>query len=56
MVIERESELAQLHERFASPAVYSDPDALAELRENMELLEADLAEVDAAWQERVDSQ
>jgi ATP-binding cassette subfamily F protein 3 len=56
MVIERETELATLHERFADPAVCRDPDALAELREEVELLEADLAEVDAAWQERVESQ
>jgi ATP-binding cassette subfamily F protein 3 len=55
MVIERESRLGQLHERFAAPAVYKDPDALEELKEQIEDAERDLAEVDAAWQERVDA-
>jgi len=56
IVIERETELAMLHERFADPMTYKGPDALAQLREQVDALEAELAEVDAAWQERVESQ
>jgi len=56
MVIEREAKLAELHERFADSAVYKDPDTLADLREEVEAVESDLAEVDAAWQQRAELQ
>ncbi|MCH7871173.1 MAG: ABC-F family ATP-binding cassette domain-containing protein [Planctomycetes bacterium] len=56
IVMKHETELAELHERFGEPAVYLDPDLLTELREQAEQVERDLAAVDAAWQQRVDSQ
>ncbi len=56
LVIERETELAVLHEKFADPNVCKDRDALAALQEDVESLEADLSEVDAVWQKRVESQ
>ncbi len=56
LVIERETELAVLHEKFADPNVCRDRDALAALQEEVESLEADLSEVDAVWQKRVESQ
>ena len=56
IVMKHETELATLHERFGEPAVYQNPDLLTELREQAEQVERDLATVDAAWQQRVDSQ
>ncbi|UCE59318.1 MAG: ABC-F family ATP-binding cassette domain-containing protein [Phycisphaerales bacterium] len=56
MVIEHETKLAALHERFADSSVYRDPEILAELQEELEAVETELAEIDAAWQERVESQ
>jgi hypothetical protein len=52
----RETKLAALHERFGNPGLYKDPDALEELREEIEAVSAELAEVDAAWQQRAESQ
>jgi ATP-binding cassette subfamily F protein 3 len=52
LVIERETQLAALHERFGDPAVCRDPDLLAELQEEADAVSAELAEIDAAWQER----
>ncbi|MDO8631292.1 MAG: ATP-binding cassette domain-containing protein [Phycisphaerales bacterium] len=52
LVIERETQLAALHERFGDPAVCRDPNLLAELQEEADAVSAELAEIDAAWQER----
>ena len=43
-------------ERFGDPAAYKDPEALADLRRQAKELAKELAEVDAAWQDRVDTQ
>ncbi len=56
LVIEHEEKLAAVHMRFADAEVYRDPDRLAELREEAEAIERELAAVDAAWCERVDAQ
>jgi len=56
MVVEREVKLAELQERYGNPSLYKDPVALEELAEEIESLSAELAEVDAAWQERAASQ
>jgi ATP-binding cassette subfamily F protein 3 len=56
LVIEHEERLAAIHLRFADPEVYRGPERLAELREEAEATERELAVVDAAWQERVDAQ
>ena len=56
LVVRHETDLATLHERFGDPSVYKDHALLEELREQTDALERELAEVDAAWQQRVDSQ
>ena len=56
LVIEKETELATLHAKFGDSSVYQDPDALAELREEMAAAETALAEVDRAWHDRVETQ
>lgn len=56
LVVEHETALAALHERFGDPSVYKDPTVLEELQEKTEALERELAEVDAAWQQRAESQ
>ena len=55
LVMEKEIELAALNEQYGDPAVMRDPDALAELGEKIEEAATELADVDAAWQERVDT-
>ena len=56
LVVRHETQLATLHERFGDASVYKDPTLLEELQEEAEALERQLAEVDTAWQQRVDSQ
>ena len=55
ILVEREDVLAALHEQFADPEILRDPQALAQLWERIAQATQDVAEVDAAWQERVDS-
>ena len=55
LVMDKEVELAALQQKFADPAVLKDPEALAELNEEIEATSAELAELDAAWQDRVDA-
>ena len=52
LIVEREVELNRLHERFGDPEVCKDPDALGELQEETEALEAELSALNAAWEER----
>ncbi|MFQ5462691.1 MAG: ABC-F family ATP-binding cassette domain-containing protein [Phycisphaerae bacterium] len=56
LVIHHEVELAAMQERFGDPAIYKDPEALADLRERAQAMQAELAEVDRLWQDRVESQ
>lgn len=56
LVVKHETALAELHDRFGDPTIYKIPEMLAELQEQTEKLEQELAAVDAAWQERVDLQ
>ncbi|UCC30596.1 MAG: ABC-F family ATP-binding cassette domain-containing protein [Phycisphaerales bacterium] len=56
LILEYEAQLAALNERFGDPAVYKDRDALVELRREVNAVAEELADVDAAWQERVDTQ
>ncbi len=56
MVIECEARFAALNKRFGDPDVYRNPEALAELRRKANAIAQELAEVDAAWQERADPQ
>lgn len=55
LVMEKEIELAALNERYGDPAIMRDPEALADLAERIEEATTELAQVDAAWQERVDA-
>ncbi|MCO6438403.1 MAG: ABC-F family ATP-binding cassette domain-containing protein [Phycisphaerae bacterium] len=54
MVVEQETRLAELHEKFGDPRIVTDPEALAELQEQMDEVSAELAVLDQAWQERVE--
>ncbi len=56
LLMDRETRLAALHEQFGDPAVVRDPQRLEELEEAVEAMAAELSELDAAWQERVDAQ
>lgn len=56
LVVDYETQLADLQGRFGEPAIMKDPDALARLREDIEEVESKLKEVDDAWQERVEYQ
>lgn len=55
LLIDRETALARLHERFGRPELYQDPDALAELREEADAAAAELAEIEAVWEDRLDT-
>lgn len=55
MLIERETRMSMLHERFGDPAVCRDPELLAELQEQANELADEIAAVDAAWHERADT-
>ncbi|MEK6674461.1 MAG: ABC-F family ATP-binding cassette domain-containing protein, partial [Planctomycetota bacterium] len=52
-IIERETELAVLHARFGDAEVYKDPDRLAELQEKTEEIEAELSQLNEAWDGRL---
>jgi hypothetical protein len=54
MVMAKEVELAELQQRYGDPELYKDPDRLADLEEEIELLSGELALLDAAWHERVE--
>ncbi len=56
LVMEREVQLAALHDKFGDPTVCKDPEALAELGEEIEAVSQELTAIDAAWKERVDAQ
>lgn len=53
-IIQREEALREFEARFADPAVYRDAAAIARLRAEFETLRRELAEAEAAWEERVE--
>jgi ATP-binding cassette subfamily F protein 3 len=55
LMIERETELATLQDRFGDAEIYKDPALLAELRDQVDELEVEIASIDAAWQQRADA-
>ncbi|MGD2108983.1 MAG: ATP-binding cassette domain-containing protein, partial [Phycisphaerae bacterium] len=55
MVIERETALAALRERFGDPELYKDLPALERLKKEIQEAEDKLDAIDEAWQERADS-
>ncbi|GMU22342.1 MAG: ABC transporter ATP-binding protein [Phycisphaerae bacterium] len=56
LIIQREDLLAELNEKFGDPNIYKDPPALAELNTQLAGVKAELAELNAAWEERVEEQ
>ena len=56
MVLQREIKLAALQEKFGDPEICKNPGLLAELKEDVEELTRELAEVDLAWQQRAEYQ
>ena len=54
--MKKEVQLAALHDKFGDSAVCKDPEALAELQEEVEAVTQELAAIDEAWQERADAQ
>ncbi len=52
MVLEKEIKLAELQEKFGDQKICKDSDLLAELKEDVEAVTRELADVDKAWQQR----
>lgn len=55
MIIETEERISETSQQFAAPEVYNNPVKLAEVREQLESLKAELAVIEAAWNERTES-
>jgi ATP-binding cassette subfamily F protein 3 len=55
MIMERETELALLHEQFGDPAIVTDPEALEDLKDRADEVAHALSELEAAWEEREDA-
>jgi ATP-binding cassette subfamily F protein 3 len=53
MIIAHETRLAEISEQFGDEDLYQDPDALGELQDELDAVQAELAELQAAWEERV---
>lgn len=56
LLTERETQLEQLSARFGDSEVYKDAAKLAELRAQSEALQQELAQIEAAWEERAEDQ
>ena len=56
LLTEREDRLSQLSARFGAPEIYKDAAKLAGLRAESEVLQQELAEIEAAWEERAEDQ
>ena len=55
LMIDRETRIAELNERFGEAEVYRNPERLAELHTQADALGAELSEKETAWQGRVDA-
>ena len=55
-IIGRETLLAELGERFGEPELYKDVEALSALKAKMEQAKAELAALNAEWEERAAEQ
>ena len=53
-ITKREERHAVLQERFGDPAVYKDPEAIAQLRSEFDTLQQELSAAEEVWLERVD--
>ena len=56
LVMEQDTRRTELAERFGDPAVYQDAEQLAALQEEMEAVEAKLADLEAVWEDRMETQ
>lgn len=56
LLMEKESDLAALSERFGDPAVCRDHEAAADLQFQVDELRDEITAIDAAWQERADGE
>ena len=56
LLMEKESDLAALSERFGDPAVCRDRAAAADLQFQVDELRDEITAIDAAWQERADGE
>ncbi|MCA9249732.1 MAG: ABC-F family ATP-binding cassette domain-containing protein [Phycisphaerae bacterium] len=54
LVIECEERLTAANERFASPEVYRDPERMAQLRQTIDAIRAELEELEYVWHDRVE--
>jgi ATP-binding cassette subfamily F protein 3 len=54
MLIEHETRLATLHERFGESSVMKDPEALQDLQDEVDEVSAHVAELNDAWEQRAD--
>ena len=52
--MEREERVRAFEAKFADPSVYRDGDAIARLRGEFETLKQELAEGEAAWEQRAE--
>lgn len=55
-IYEQEQEIARLHEVFADPATYRDPEKIADLQDRLDDARHKLAVLQSAWDERVEYQ
>ena len=53
LIMQREEQVAALNKRFADPEIYKEPDRLATLKNEFDVLKAELAEIEAAWEARI---
>ncbi len=55
LIIEREARIDELNARFADQQVYRDPEASRHLQTELQQLRAELAEIEAQWDNRVEN-
>ncbi len=55
LVMDCEGKLAAANERFASPEVYRDSEKVAQLRQTIDGLREELAELEDVWHERIEN-
>jgi ATP-binding cassette subfamily F protein 3 len=54
LIMDLETRLMQLHERFGAPELYHEPAAVTGLREEFETVQAELAEAEQEWNARAE--
>ena len=54
LIIDLETRLMELHERFGEPELYHDATGVSELREELDAVQAELAEAEQEWNARAE--